>query len=325
MHDVAFRKRLSSIMLDNKYDRFVKNRKTGKLDTKSFYKINTSSKLFKRREARQNKHYSVSLVVDTSGSMRGSKEVVTRESTKKLSEHLSKIGISHNVIAYSTYSYEVKPFSEKRITAEELKRIQSIGWVEDKLSSNLAAGGKITLWYNGNVLLEKTGKEAEQWIKATKKITQWFPDSTNYYEDLLSSFYSKTELAEMVNQSSFDFGLAQCLALGSTSIGEAIAFAREKLSLQQGKKIMIFLTDGRDESDYIDFESPNFKNKLINSFNPKQEVEKTLRQNIEYYGIGIQDDAINDYSPAKRTAVIRNIDQLYPHILYILSKNLKRG
>ena len=71
MRDVAFQKRLSSIMLDNKYDRFMKNRKTGKLDTNSLYKINHSNKLFKKREARKNKDYAVSLVVDCSGSMCG--------------------------------------------------------------------------------------------------------------------------------------------------------------------------------------------------------------------------------------------------------------
>ena len=61
MNDVTFQRFLSSVMLDNKYDRFVKNRRTGKLDTRNIYKIKFSEKIFKRREARKNKHYAVTL------------------------------------------------------------------------------------------------------------------------------------------------------------------------------------------------------------------------------------------------------------------------
>lgn len=70
MTTTYFRKKIQSILTDNKYDREVGGFRTGKIDLRKIPKIATgSNRVFKRRIERKGKFYSVCLVVDISGSM----------------------------------------------------------------------------------------------------------------------------------------------------------------------------------------------------------------------------------------------------------------
>lgn len=302
MNEIAFQKALASVMLDNKYDRFVKNRKTGKLDTKSLYKINTSNKLFKKREARQNKDYAVSLVVDCSSSMSGERMEFAAEAAAKLSHHLGMINITHNVVAYGLGSFEAKPFStsvDKKIK-EELLRINDGYQIVQVFDSR----------DEKRVKNRKTGHDMQDFVQLLDK------KDKNY----------SVRIKELKNTVDVN---GHCVysfqAFNGTSIGEAIKFSREALLKQKGKKLMIFLTDGDPCPRGKYYESPNYPHYADSDFDPKHEIDLTLHAGIEYYGIGVMDDSINSYSPQKRTASIRTMKQLYPHILHLIKINLKRG
>lgn len=302
MNEIAFQKALASVMLDNKYDRFVKNRKTGKLDTRGLYKINTSNKLFKKREARQNKHYAVSLVVDVSSSMSGQKIEFAAEAASKLSHHLGMIGIHHNVVVYGLGSFEAKPFTPK---------------YDKKVKENV-------LWYAQMGNLQQVFDRRPE-SKVTNRITknpmekfvEFIDRRKSNHRERYKFFNDQLDLTGRAMFSIYPFN--------GTSIGEAIKFTRDALLKQKGKKLMIFLTDGDPCPRGSWYESPNFAGYADSDFDPKHEIELSLRAGIEYYGIGIMDDSINHYSPPKRTASINNIKQLYPHILHLIRLNLKRG
>lgn len=97
MNDATFQAKLSSILTDNKFDRWVAGKRSGKLDTKRIYKIRTASTIFKKREARKGKDYSVMIVVDTSGSMSsggGSKLDTAIQCAQKLQMHFERLKVN---------------------------------------------------------------------------------------------------------------------------------------------------------------------------------------------------------------------------------------
>lgn len=296
MNDVTFGKALASVMLDNKYDRFVKNRRTGKLDTKGLHRIDTSTKLFKRREARKNKHYAVSLVVDCSGSMSGSKIEMAAEAAQKMSHHLSLIGIPHNIVTFSGWVEEMKPFSYKE--DKELKK---------KILRELDIPGSYI--YHTNLFWAKNLRDSTgrywKFLKVTKGI-----DEYNKFNDELDRE---------------GIGYLRSMGPQYNTDGEALKFAREKLLKQVGKKLMIFLSDGRPACIWDTLESPNNPGTRQSDYGVKQQVDATLRTGIELYSIGIMDDSVNKFYPPRRTCVINDIKQLYPHIIKLIKINLKRG
>lgn len=289
MNDVTFGKMLASVMLDNKYDRFVKNRKTGKLDTRSLYKIETSSKLFKKREARKNKHYSVSLVVDCSGSMFGSKIKMAAECAEKLSKHLSKMGINNNIVVFNLGASELKPFNT---------RIYKDGEIRELVQSEV---NDTRYYFFGQK--DKTGKRT--FIEEAKGHAAY------------------CELGDEYSKKGISFETVR--GTGYNSDAEALKFARERLSTQVGKKLMIFLSDGLPEPLGSSYESPLNKGKSQEDFDVKTEVQNTLNSNMELYSVGIMSDAVKRYYPEKRTCAINDIKQLYPHIIHLVKLNLKRG
>jgi len=290
-------------MLDNKYDRFVKNKRTGKLDTRSLYKVDISSKLFKRREARQNKHYAISLVVDCSGSMLEEKIKMAAQSVQRISHHLSKIGIPHNVIAFAGHVDELKNFS-----AKEDKQI------EDKILAELGCGSSpmnrkydiYLLWNKGKTIPSK---------KKGGSMLYPFMKSISYSE------YYETVTAMATAGVDIEIGSSP----NWNSDAEALRFSRERLLKQTGKKIMIFLSDGQPAPVPSGWESPINPGYSQHDFNLKQEVDMTIASGIELYSIGIMDSSVQKYYPQRRTCVINDIKQLYPHIIKLIRLNLRRG
>lgn len=301
MNDVTFARALSSVMLDNKYDRFVKNRRTGKLATKSLYKINTSSKLFKKREARKNKHYAVSLVVDCSGSMSGDKIKMASEAAEKLSFHLSKMDIPHNVVTFNLGMEERKPFDGK--FDKDIK---------DKILSELGGGSFGDKYYY------------YAFYDTVKQVKSFSGKKT--FHPFLGSARGNVEAKKMEGRLK-DEGVIQqnFQGVGENSDAEALKFAREKILRQEGKKIMIFLSDGMPAPLWESYESPINKGYSQIDFDVKREADKTIAMGVELYAIGIMDDSVNKYYPPRRTCTINRIEQLYPHIIKLIRLNLKRG
>lgn len=113
--DAAFKSRLSSVMLDNKYDRRVKGRTRGKLDMNRLFKIPTGSRsVFMQKESRKGKNYSVVLLVDVSSSMLdASKCLLAAESVVFLTKQLTEIGINVGVVAFENQVHTVKELHTK--------------------------------------------------------------------------------------------------------------------------------------------------------------------------------------------------------------------
>jgi uncharacterized protein with von Willebrand factor type A (vWA) domain len=113
LHDPAFKARLSSVMLDNKYDRRLKGRTRGKLDMTRLYKVPTESRtIFTQKQAKRNKQYNVVLLVDESGSMSDGKSVKAAESVVFLADAFDKIGINVAVIGFNQRVSVLKEFGK---------------------------------------------------------------------------------------------------------------------------------------------------------------------------------------------------------------------
>jgi cobalamin biosynthesis protein CobT len=300
MNDVTFAKMLSSVMLDNKYDRFVKNRRTGKLDTRSLYKVNTSSRLFKKREARKNKHYAVSLVVDCSGSMNGEQIKIAASAAQKLSHHLAAMDIPHNIISFNAHAKEMKVFGPKEQLGVEKAIVNSVS------GTGIVKEYEYIFWDTSKKIKSKDGKR------------MFYPFDTITGGGL-------TGAKEYKNESKGVGSLFTVPAPAYNADGEAIRFAREKLMRQEGKRLMIHLSDGQPANMYDSYESVNYPGTCNDDYDLKKEVEITLAQGIELYSIGILSSAVSNYYPPKRTGTITKLDQLYPHIIKLIRMNLKRG
>lgn len=301
MNDVTFAKSLSSVMLDNKYDRFVKNRRSGKLDTRGLYRINTSARLFKRREERKNKHYAVSLVVDCSGSMGGTKIEMAAESAKKLSYHLSKMEIPHNIIIFHGTVEELKPMNKKYDEAIDLKILGEVG--QGRMASELQ---RTMFWYE------------EKWVKSTGKSTD-----LKAYMATTQGGRNTYAFAQELDRKGIRYESSTVNAYNSDA--EALKFARDKILKQTGKKLIIHLSDGQPAPCGWDMESPINKTFSQEDFSLKREVELTVASGVELYSVGIMSSDVNKYYPARRTCSINRLDQLYPHIVKLIRLNLRRG
>lgn len=114
LKDSAFRARLSSIMLDNKYDRRVKGRTRGKLDMTRLYKVPTGSRnVFMQKQSRKGKQYNVVLLIDKSGSMSGRPADLAAESAVFLTRELTELGINVGIITFNSRVCVAKDLLEK--------------------------------------------------------------------------------------------------------------------------------------------------------------------------------------------------------------------
>lgn len=108
----VFKARLNSILKDNAIERFVSNKKRGALNTKRLYKIANSEKIFKEKEERKGKDYSVTLLLDVSGSM-SSKMPIVKQATIDLLSIFDKLNIPTSVYCFGEVTRQAKKFSEK--------------------------------------------------------------------------------------------------------------------------------------------------------------------------------------------------------------------
>jgi len=110
--DPAFRARLSSIMLDNKYDRRLRGRTRGKLDMGRLPKVPMMARnVFMRKQSRKGKAYNVVLLVDESGSMSEDKGWAAAEATIFLLSQLDGLNINTAVIGFNQMIAVHKPWT----------------------------------------------------------------------------------------------------------------------------------------------------------------------------------------------------------------------
>lgn len=296
-------------MLDNKYDRFVKNRRTGKLDTKSLYKIETSNKLFKRRESRKNKHYAVSLVVDCSGSMSGDKIKTAAKSAERLSWHLSRMDIPHNVVSFCLSVEEVKKF-DRHTDKELVNKLVGITQHNDEYEVN-------AIWDTNKEIPKEGGGTLYPLVALCK--------GDKEYRQQYDLFRRRYGMGGMITAYSSSLGIHTQTGPAINSDAECLKWARERLLKQQGRRIMIFLSDGQPAPMMAHYESPINRGYAQTDFDVREEVRRTIASGIELYSIGIMSDEVNRFYPAKRTCSIKTLEQLYPHIIKLIKINLRRG
>lgn len=69
-----YKKKIAAAMIDNQFDREIRNQRRGNLDYSALYKAKTGSdRVFKKKEEPKNKKYAIGFLYDKSGSMHGSK------------------------------------------------------------------------------------------------------------------------------------------------------------------------------------------------------------------------------------------------------------
>lgn len=110
MKEHTFTRSINSILTDNKFDRFVGNKRSGKLDHPNLAKIGFSEKVFKKLEARKNKDYKVTIVCDASGSMQGSSARHLEQSLEFLMKSLNKTDIKYSIMAFAEVPIIIKDF-----------------------------------------------------------------------------------------------------------------------------------------------------------------------------------------------------------------------
>lgn len=117
--DAWSRNKLKSILKDNSSKREIGNKEYGLLDLKKLHKIVTTGKVFKRKALITDKKYSVSLLVDCSGSMRkGQRNIQAAMATIKFIQEygeyvdIEATGFHRDLIALKSFG---EPISKKML------------------------------------------------------------------------------------------------------------------------------------------------------------------------------------------------------------------
>lgn len=126
-HIPYFKKKLSSIMEDNNYNREGGAHRSGKLNTNKLYKIKCKTdRLFQKKIIRRHKDYAVTLLIDESGSMCSDEK--NRNAAKGailLSEVLNKVGIPFEIRAFNETFRLYKQFDE-RFTWKQRRNLERV-------------------------------------------------------------------------------------------------------------------------------------------------------------------------------------------------------
>ncbi len=144
--DAWSRNKLKSILKDNSSKREIGNKEYGLLDLKKLHKIVTTGKVFKRKALITDKKYSVSLLVDCSGSMRHSDKNIhaAMATVKFILEYgeyvdIDAIGFNREIITLKSFGEPVS----KRMLQEIFFLITSPASCYDLVNSFLDTSSRI--------------------------------------------------------------------------------------------------------------------------------------------------------------------------------------
>lgn len=289
MNDATFGQKLISVFKDNKYDRFVSGQRTGKLDNKRIYRIGLSERVFKRKVERKGKHYNVSLLVDSSGSMLKGRVRPTIEATRMLSKHLISVGVNLEIVGFNTFDKHLKSFDQNTVDFKEIEQeIRHLTCDDDEFEYNER--------YQG--CFDRQTKQLFPHGHPQWKDEDDYPGVDNYH----------------ICQGNCD--------------GKTVYEATQRLRQMKGEKIIIILSDGRPQFDNGGFNwwCHDRRGKKYSDFDLKHEVKKAIREGIVFIGVGIETDCVREYYPEKNTVVVDNVSKdLYPEIIKKFSTLLKRA
>lgn len=142
----GFERKMASIMRDNKYDREVSGFRSGKLNNKKLYKVQTGSeKVFKRKTERKNKQYNIVVLMDESGSMAdmvagGHRRIdMAINTTTILIKALEKNNVNFALVGFNQDMTVHKQFG-KKLDAERFRKVSLENYASYRSGSNDDAG-----------------------------------------------------------------------------------------------------------------------------------------------------------------------------------------
>lgn len=111
----AFYNRIGSVMKDNMYDRTVVGYRSGSIANRSLYKtqIENQTRVFARKQERENKQYSISILLDVSGSMQGERIKMATEMVEILVKGLERNNIRFALTFFGKGFHTYKTFEQK--------------------------------------------------------------------------------------------------------------------------------------------------------------------------------------------------------------------
>jgi len=248
----SFSARLKSILRDNKVTRWGGGFLSGKLNGKNLYEWRCNNmKLFKRKVERQDKDYSVCLLVDESGSMGigvGSKMYYAVCATVLLAEVLHSLKIPFEILGFNKTFRVYKTYTQ-----------------------------------NFNMVVKKNIMLME--------------------------------------------GQASVGDAGDNNDGYAVNWANYRLSIAEGNKVLLVLSDGQPDNSDIPIRDPKEakrlrgKYKKYTDFNLKHEVNKASKIST-CIGIGINSKDVENYYP--KHIVVRELRTLPTTLISMLKRTIKR-
>lgn len=289
--------KLNSVLTDNKFDRFVGNKKRGNLDFSNLAKISYSDKVFMQREARKNKDYKLIVLADASGSMRGSPQAYCAEALELLNQALSKVDIEYSLWAFNQEVMCLQDFGQKYKEKEVYNKYydqferQSIVCPHCSVISYISRQDYNDKIYN-DYINDKPSK---------------CPSCSG---DIIEAFYNVSSVAN----GTFD--------------GMALHLAQERLEKLPGNHIIIILSDGEADSINFKYREAHYLQKggiRPIDFPAKQVANKIVKKGTLLCSVGIKSELVHKVYPKENTRVIYDPKKTGTAIVSILNKLIKRG
>lgn len=294
MINSAFLLKLKSIMLDNKYDRIVRNRKRGKLDDKSLFKVALNrNNVFKKKSERAGKEYNIVICVDQSGSMHSNNKMQTAsELAEFLVKTFEKVGnIKIGLVGFNAIISEYKSIN-KHLGREFMKS----GSLKKKIFKDSNASydpdnpdNRFEPFWN-EIIYGYEGKDA-YFVKPDKfNKDRWGGRQTSKYS---LGHYNR-------DYDAIDFGY--------------------HILKDKKNPFLIVLSDGQPAGD-----SYRGWNNIDKMKDNKSHIRSFVKKhkNIKTWGVGILDNSVESIYPD--FAVVGNIATLCPTVLSYFKKHIKRG
>lgn len=115
MTQAFFNARIASILRDNKYDRRIRNQRSGRVDMGKLYKTSFNSRVFTRKREAENKDYSFVIIIDESGSMSGRRDTVARTAATLALSLMPHETVNLAILGYSNRVRLIKPFDVRTL------------------------------------------------------------------------------------------------------------------------------------------------------------------------------------------------------------------
>lgn len=307
MNTNTFKKRLGSTMRDNALERFVSNRKKGKLDFRKIHKISHSTSIFKQKEERKGKDYSVTFLLDASGSMFGggwgegeARSEVLLQAMEKLAPVFEELDIPLAIYSFNCLTFLLKDFNQKVGKNGELRK----DYNASRRVKYGVCGGYAGGCGNEHILTEQELIDYKQAEKARRQNSysnryEWRCDKCGRY----STYISQTE--------------------GGTNDALALHIVGNAICKRNKKNILIVITDGDGGLD------PNHSfngipfSKLVNAETVLRGLHRKYKDLI-VLGIGINTGATSRVYGNANTVQIKNATEVFPQVIKLLFKNIKR-